>query len=76
MMYKLVNKVFKSKFSALISAIFYLSFLYIIKDVFVRVAVAESFIFVFMPMILVGLYELFHGDKKYFYLWFICVVRN
>ena len=70
MMYKLVNKVFKSKFSALISAIFYLLFPYMITEVFVRDAVAESFIFIFMPMILLGLYELFHGDKKYFYLWF------
>lgn len=71
MMYKLVNKVLKNKFSALISAIFYLSFPYMITEVFVRDAVAESFIFVFMPMILLGLYELFYGDKKYFYLWFI-----
>ena len=71
MMYKLVNKVLKNKFSALISAIFYLSFPYMITEVCVRDAVAESFIFVFMPMILLGLYELFYGDKKYFYLWFI-----
>ena len=71
MMYKLVNKVLKNKFSALISAIVYLSFPYMITEVFVRDAVAESFIFVFMPMILLGLYELFYGDKKYFYLWFI-----
>ena len=67
MMYKLVNKVLKNK----LSAIFYLSFPYMITEVFVRDAVAESFIFVFMPMILLGLYELFYGDKKYFYLWFI-----
>lgn len=71
MMYKLVNRIFNNKFSALISSIFYLSFPYMITEVFVRDAVAESFIFIFMPMILLGLYELFHGDKKYFYLWFI-----
>ena len=71
MMYKLTNRIFKSKFPAIISAIFYLSFPYMITEVFVRDAIAESFIFVFMPMILLGLYELFYGNKKFFYLWFI-----
>lgn len=71
MMYKLVNKIFKNKFSALISAIFYLSFPYMLTEVFVRDSLAESLIFIFMPMIMLGLYELFYGDKKYFYLWFI-----
>lgn len=71
MMYKLVNKLFNHKLSAIISAIFYLSFPYMITETFVRDSIAESFIFIFMPMILLGLYELFHGDKKYFYLWFI-----
>lgn len=71
MMYKLVNKIFKNKFSALISAIFYLSFPYMLTEVFVRDSLAESFIFIFMPMIILGLYELFCGNKKSFYLWFI-----
>ena len=71
MMYKLVNKLFNHKLSAIISAIFYLSFPYMITETFVRDSIAESFIFIFVPMILLGLYELFHGDKKYFYLWFI-----
>ena len=71
MMYKLVNKIFKNKFSALISAIFYLSFPYMLTEVFVRDSLAESLIFIFMPMIMLGIYELFYGDKKYFYLWFI-----
>lgn len=71
MMYKLVYRIFKNKYSAIISSIFYLTFPYSITEIFVRDALAESFIFIFTPMIILGLYELFYGDKKYFYIWFI-----
>lgn len=71
MMYKLVNRVFKNKFVAVIAGIFYITFPYSITEVFRRDALAESFIYLFMPMIVLGLYELFSGNKKAFYIWFI-----
>lgn len=71
MMYKLINRVFKSKYVALIASVFYITFPYAITDTFTRVALAESFTFIFMPMIILSLYELFYGDKKSFYMWFI-----
>lgn len=71
MMFKLVNRVFKNKYVALISAIFYITAPYAIADTFTRDAMAESFIFMFMPMVILGLYELFEGNKKSFYIWFI-----
>lgn len=71
MMFKLVNRVFKSKYVALISAIFYITAPYAISDTFTRDAIAESFIFMFMPMVILGLYELLEGNKKSFYIWFI-----
>ncbi len=71
MMYKLVNRVFKNKYVALISAIFYITFPYITIDVFSRSAIAETLMFMFMPMIVLGLYELFNGDERLFYFWFI-----
>lgn len=71
MMFKLVKKIFKSKYVALISAIFYITFPYAICEVFTRDALAESFIFMFMPMVFLGLYELFEGSKRNFYIWFI-----
>lgn len=71
MMYKLVNRIFKNKFVSLIAGIFYITFPYSITEVFTRNAIAESFVFIFTPMIILGLYELFYGDKKKFYLWFI-----
>lgn len=71
MMFKLVNRVFKNRYVALISAIFYITAPYAIADTFTRDAIAESFIFMFMPMIILGLYELFEGNKLLFYIWFI-----
>lgn len=71
MMFKLVNRVFKNKYIALISAIFYITAPYAITDTFTRDAIAESFIFMFMPMIILGLYELFESNKKRFYIWFV-----
>lgn len=71
MMFKLVNRVFKNKYVALISAIFYITAPYATADTFTRDAMAESFIFMFMPMVILGLYELFEGNKKSFYIWFI-----
>lgn len=71
MMYKLVNRIFKNKYSAIVSSIFYLTFPYSITEVFVRDAFAESFVFIFIPMIILALYELFYGNRKMFYIWFI-----
>ena len=71
MMYKLVNRIFKNKYISMVSAIFYITFPYAITDVFSRDAIAESFVFMFMPMIILGLYELFEGNKLNFYIWFI-----
>lgn len=70
LMYKLINKVFKNKFVAMVAGIFYITAPYAITETFTRDALAESCIYLFMPMILLGLYELFNGEKKYFYIWF------
>ncbi len=70
-MFKLVNRVFKNNYVALIASIFYITFPYAITDTFARDALAESLVFAFMPMIILGLYELFEGNKRNFYIWFI-----
>lgn len=49
-MFKLVNKVFKSKYVALVASIFYITFPYAITDVFSRDAIAETLVFIFMPI--------------------------
>lgn len=70
-MYKLVNKVFKNELVALVAGIFYITFPYTVAQVFIRDALAESFIIIFIPMILLGLYELFEGSRRNFYIYFV-----
>lgn len=70
-MYIFVSKVFNNKDAALLSAIFYMFFPYHILDIFFRDAMSESFIFIFIPLIFLGLYYLFNEDKKKFLLCFV-----
>ena len=70
-MYVFVSKVFRNKNAALLSAIFYMFFPYHILDIFFRDAMSESFIFIFIPLIFLGLYYLFNNDKKNFLLCFV-----
>ncbi len=70
-MYLFVNKVFKNKWAGLISAVFYMSFPYHILDIFFRDAISESFFFMFIPLIFLGLEYLFENKYKQFYICFI-----
>lgn len=69
-MYKLVFLVVKNKKAALFASFFYVAFPYIITDIVIRCAMAESAIFVFMPMTLVGLYYLLQNDYRKFLIFF------
>ena len=70
-MYILAKKLFKNKKGALLSSIFYMTFPYHILDIFIRDAFAESFIFIFMPVIFLGLFYLFKKNYKRFLLFFV-----
>ena len=69
-MYKLVKEVGKDKKIAFLAAIFYMTFPYHLADIFIRDALAEVFVFTFLPLIFLGLYYLFQNNKKKFYLCF------
>ena len=69
-MYKLVKEVSKDKKIAFLAAIFYMTFPYHLADIFIRDALAEVFVFTFLPLIFLGLYYLFQNNKKKFYLCF------
>lgn len=64
-------KVWKNKKVSFYSSVFYATSAYMMSDIIIRDAYAECFQFLFLPMILIGLYELFYGEKKKFYPWFI-----
>ena len=71
-MYKYIDIAFKNKKQALLTAILYQSTPYLFTDVFMRGAYNESFLFIYLPIIFLGLYYLFE-TKEYnkFYLCFI-----
>lgn len=71
-MYKFVDKVFKNKHQALLSAITYISMPYFFSDFFIRCALNESFLFFIMPIILLGIHYLIDDNNIIrFYLLFV-----
>lgn len=71
-MYKLSSKIFKSKRIGMISSILYISSSYFIVDSFQRDALQESCMFIFMPLVFLGLYYLFNeNNRTKFYICFI-----
>ena len=55
----------------LLSAIIYMLFPYHLSNIYIRDALGESLFFVFLPLIFLGLYELFNDNLKKFYPLFI-----
>lgn len=66
-MYKFVETVTKNKAISLFSAIAYMIAPYKLVDVYIRFAIGEFAAFVFMPILFIGIYNLFNGDKKKHY---------
>lgn len=67
-MYKLVFRITKSHKASIISAILYISAPYHLTDIYNRVAIAELATFTFLPIIFIGMYDLFKENKKSYYL--------
>lgn len=65
-MYKLVFRITKSHKASIISAILYISAPYHLTDIYNRVAIAELATFTFLPIIFIGMYDLFKGNKSYY----------
>lgn len=70
-MYFLAKRLFNNNKVSFFASILYMLFTYHIADIFIRSSYAESWIFVFFPMILSGLIELSRGEYKKFYILFI-----
>lgn len=67
-MYSFVNKVTNKREVALFSAIIYLMVPYKLGDVYIRFAIGEFAAFVFLPILFIGVYNLFNqeGNKHYY----------
>lgn len=70
-MFLLSKTLSKNDYIGLISAIIYMLFPYHLSDIYIRDAIGESLLFIFIPLIFLGLYELFNDNKKRFYLFFV-----
>lgn len=69
--YFLEKKIAKENIIALLSAIIFLFMPYRLGDIVVRQAYNEAFIFLFAPLVLLGLFYFVEKKDHYFYLWFI-----
>lgn len=67
-MYKLVYKISKNHTSAVISAIYYIIAPYHLTDLYTRIAIAELASFMFLPIVFIGMYDLFKENKKTYYI--------
>ena len=71
-MYFLGKEIFKDNKKGLVASLFYITYNYFFVDVIVRDALNESFMFIFMPLVFLGLYHLFNNhDVKKFYIFFV-----
>lgn len=61
----------KNKLLAFIASVIYLSSSYHLNEIYVRDAEAESVLFIFLPLVILGVKELLEGNKKWFYPCFI-----
>lgn len=61
----------KNKLLAFIASVIYLSSSYHLNEIYVRDAEAESILFIFLPLVILGVKELLEGNKKWFYPCFI-----
>jgi len=70
-MYHLGYKFTKKKKQAVLSSIIYITMPYFLTEIYVRSAIAESCVFIFIPLILSGVLSLLEKDTKHFYPLFI-----
>lgn len=69
--YLLSNYLFKNKIVALISAILYASYPYHLSTLFIRFSISESWIFVFLPILVLGVFKYLKEEVKGINVWFI-----
>lgn len=70
-MYKLLKLIFKDKKVSIISSCFYMTMPYFMNEIYVRGALNETFLYVFIPIIFIGLINLINNNYKKFYIFFL-----
>ncbi len=70
-MYKSAYGIYKNKYIAILSSIFYVLSVYRITDIYTRAAYGEILAFIFLPILIWGMYELVIGEYKKYYIFVI-----
>ena len=63
-MYKFVNCLTKNNNASLLASILYMTFPYHLTDLYIRNAFGEFVSFIFIPLVFLGLYNLFYTSEK------------
>ena len=63
-MYKFVYTVAKNNNAAILASVLYLTFPYHLTDLYIRNALGEYVSFVFIPLVFLGIYNLFYTENK------------
>lgn len=67
-MYWCVKEIFKSKNAAIISMFLYTLSSYRIADVYIRAALGEVLAFIFLPIVILGVYKIVYSDYRKWYI--------
>ncbi len=67
-MYELVKKITRNKLVGTFSAILYMTMPYHLNDMYIRNAFGEYLSFIFIPLVFLGMYNLFHKEKGHWIL--------
>lgn len=67
-MYISAKKIFNSNKIGILASLLYTFSLYRLEDVFVRAALGEILAFAFLPLVILGLYEIIYNDKRRWYI--------
>ena len=70
-MYKFMVISFKNKDVALLTSIIYMTAPYFITDIFTRMAYAEIGIFLFVPIVMIGINYIINKDYRRFFIYFV-----
>lgn len=70
-MYQLLKLIFKDKMVSIIGSCFYMTMPYFMNEIYVRGALNETFLYVFVPLVFIGIVSLMDNNYKKFYTFFL-----
>ena len=63
-MYEFVKKVTKNRYAGILAGIIYILAPYRLTDVYMRIAISELTSFIFIPIVFLGMYNIFNSEEK------------